>query len=82
MGINCGLKNKNYWVLNRFPEQAIRYQPQFLGSFYGSMNFGIGEILSWNSVEGKELALAQIQKSLRNVAGCDNILNWLEPHED
>jgi hypothetical protein len=81
-GINCGLEDKNYWVLNRFPEQAIRYQPQFLGSFYGSMNFGIGEILSWNSVEGKELALAQIQKSLRQLVGCDNIVNWLEPHEE
>ena len=82
VGVNCGLEDKNYRVLNRFPEQAIRYQPQFLGSFYGSMNFGIGEILSWNSVEGKELALAQIQKSLRGLAGCDNILNWLEPHEE
>jgi hypothetical protein len=82
VGLNCGLEDKNYWILNRFPEQAIRYQPQFLGSFYGSMNFGIGEILSWNSVEGKELALAEIQKSLRPLARCDTIVNWMEPHEE
>ena len=25
MGVNCGLEDKNYWILNRFPEQAIRY---------------------------------------------------------
>lgn len=79
VGINMGHERFS-WILNRYPEQMLQYHPQFLGSYYGSMNYGIGEILSWNALAGKDLVLSNLQESVRLLRGYENVTSWLEPH--
>jgi len=72
---------KTFALLNRYPEQLIQYQPQFLGGEYGSMNFG-EEILSWNAFQAKDVALGELNKAIRPLAKQPNITDWLEGHSE
>jgi hypothetical protein len=80
LGINLDVYN-TFALKNRYPEQVIQYQPQFFGGWYGSMNFG-DEILSWNAFEAKDIALGEVQNSIREMAKNPNITDWLEGHSE
>jgi hypothetical protein len=80
LGLNTNLGDSPYWLFNRHPDWRLQYQPQFLGTYYGSMNFGIGELLSWCSVPGRDAALAEMQQTVKKYGEVENILTWLEPH--
>ncbi|HEY3417987.1 MAG TPA: hypothetical protein VGM23_13985, partial [Armatimonadota bacterium] len=79
VGINFEFSSRSAWLYNRYPEQMTQHQPQFLGGWYGALNFG-EYIASWSSPQAQELQLAQMQKAMRALRGYDNIVNWLEPH--
>ncbi|HEY3332307.1 MAG TPA: beta-galactosidase trimerization domain-containing protein [Capsulimonadaceae bacterium] len=80
VGVNLDVY-RTYAVLNRYPEQTIQYQPSFQGGWYGSMNFA-EEIGAWSGLQAKDEALGQVQKSVRQLASNNNILDWLEPHSE
>ncbi|MFI5378019.1 MAG: hypothetical protein ACHRHE_01820 [Tepidisphaerales bacterium] len=78
VGINTDL-GKPSPLLNRYREQTIQRMPQYIGGFYGLMNYDEG-IPSWNAPELQEAVLAQIQQTVRRFNGVENVVNWLEPH--
>ena len=80
LGINLDVYS-TYALENRYPEQIIQYQPQFFGGWYGSMNFG-EEIVSWNGFEAKDMALGEVQNSIRKMAKDPDLTDWLEPHSE
>jgi hypothetical protein len=75
-----GVVAETYWLFNHSPEQMLQYQPQFLGDYYGSMNFGGAELAGWNSPEAQDLELAQWQHGIEYLKTYPNITSWLEPH--
>jgi hypothetical protein len=80
VGVNLSIGDPR-WMLNRYPEQVIQRQPQYAGAWYGIVNFGINDILSWCSPQAQDVQLAQMQKTMREVAPYnDSITSWLEPH--
>jgi hypothetical protein len=81
-GVNLGIDGAAYWYFNRNPDSMMQFAPDFLGTYYGSMNFGIPEYVSWSSPTGQDMMLAQLQQTVRNLASTDNITSWLEPHEE
>jgi hypothetical protein len=80
LGINLDVY-RVYALLNRYPEQEIQYQPQFMGGWYGSLNFS-EEIPSWNGFQLKDEALGEVQNSIRDMAKGPNITDWLEAHSE
>jgi hypothetical protein len=80
LGINLDVY-RCFALMNRYPEQEIQYQPQFMGGWYGSLNFS-EEIPSWNGFELKDYALGEVQNSIRDMAKGPNITDWLEPHSE
>jgi hypothetical protein len=81
-GVNLGIDGAAYWYFNRNPDALMHFAPGFLGTYYGSMNYGIPEYVSWSSPIGQDTMLAQLQQTVRNLNGTDNITSWLEPHEE
>jgi hypothetical protein len=81
-GMNLGIDGAVNWYFNRNPESMMQYAPGFLGTYYGSMNFGIAQMVSWSSAAGQDAMLGQIQTTVRNLNGIDNVTSWLEPHEE
>jgi hypothetical protein len=81
-GVNLGIDGACDWFFNRNPESQMHFVPDFLGTYYGSMNYGIPEYVSWSSQIGQDTMLAQLQQTVRNLDTTDNITSWLEPHEE
>ena len=81
-GLNLGIESGVTWFYNRDPESLMQFAPGFLGSYYGSMNFGIGPMVSWSSPAGQDALLGQLQTTVRKLKDVDNITSWLEPHEE
>ena len=80
VGVNLSIGDPR-WILNRYPEQVTQRQPQYAGAWYGIVNFGVNDILSWCSPQAQDVQLAQTQKVMRAVAPYDDtITSWLEPH--
>ncbi|MDR1145783.1 MAG: hypothetical protein LBK71_06580 [Verrucomicrobiales bacterium] len=83
VGLNLELNSKiHYWIYNRDPLTLMQFAPDFQGSYYGSMNFGIGAMVSWCSDLGQDTLLSQIQQMVKKYHPVDNITAWLEPHEE
>jgi len=81
-GVNFGISGSAYWYYNRQPESLMQYSPGFLGTFYGSMNFGIPNMVSWTSPDGVDAMLGQLQETVRRFNKTDNITSWMEPHQE
>jgi hypothetical protein len=80
LGINLDVY-RVFALMNRYPEQVIQYQPEFMGGWYGSLNFS-EEIPSWNGFDLKDQALGEVQDSIRDMAKGPDITDWLEPHSE
>ena len=81
-GLNLGISGSATWNYNRHPESLMQSPPGFLGTYYGSMNYGIANIVSWTSADGTDAMLGQIQNTVRQYKDTENITSWLEPHEE
>lgn len=81
-GINLGIEGGTYWYYNRYPESMFQFAPGFLGTYYGSMNYGIGPMVAWSSPEGQDAMLEQLQETVRDMKNVDNVTSYLEPHEE
>jgi hypothetical protein len=81
-GLNTGLEGNANWLFNRRPETMMQFAPDFLGTYYGSMNFGIPPMVSWTNSSGQDAMLQQLQGTIRDLRDTDNITSWLEPHEE
>jgi hypothetical protein len=81
-GVNLGISGASNWYYNRHPESMMQNVPGFLGTYYGSMNFGIPPMISWCSPEGQDAMLGQLQSTVRRFNDTENITSWLEPHEE
>lgn len=80
VGINFDMGEAR-WIFNRYPEQVIQRAPQYVGTWYGILNYGISDILSWASPQAQDVQFAQMQKVMRSVMPfADNITSWLEMH--
>jgi hypothetical protein len=82
-GLNTGLEGNANWEFNRRPESMMQFAPDFLGTYYGSMNYGIPPMVSWTDPVGQDAMLQQIQGTIRDLSSTDNnVTSWLEPHEE
>jgi hypothetical protein len=81
-GINTGIEGNANWYYNRHPESMMQFAPDFLGTYYGSMNYGIPPMVSWTNAQGQDAMLQQLQPTIRDLDNTDNITSWLEPHEE
>jgi hypothetical protein len=81
-GLNTGIEGNASWYFNRHPESMMQFAPDFLGTYYGSMNFGIPPMYAWTNAAGQDAALQQLQGTIRDLKDTDNITSWLEPHEE
>jgi hypothetical protein len=82
MGVNIGLEANNVSLANRYPNDMTPNAEQYLGGWYGAINFGIGSTVAWSSDAVQDVALAQIQPLVRELNREDTVVNWLEPHEE
>ena len=55
---------------------------QYLGGWYGAINFGIGSTVAWSSDAAQDVAAGQLQPLVRQLNGEDTVVNWLEPQEE
>jgi hypothetical protein len=81
-GINLGIEPETNWYYNRHPESMLQFAPGFLGTYYGSFNYGIGPMVAWTSTEGQDALLGQLQPSVRRLKEIDNVTSWMEPHQE
>ena len=80
IGINFDMGEAR-WIFNRYPEQVIQRAPQYTGTWYGILNYGVSDILSWASPLAQDVQFAQMQKVMRTVMPyADQITSWLEMH--
>ncbi len=80
VGINFDMGEPR-WIFNRYPEQVIQRAPQYVGTWYGILNYGVSDILSWASPQAQDVQFAQMQKVMRSVMPfSDTITSWLEMH--
>lgn len=82
VGVNLGLEDDNPCLANRYPNDMVPNAPQYLGGWYGAINFGIGKTVAWSSDDVQDAALAQLQPLVRRLRDEDTVVNWLEPHEE
>ena len=82
LGINIGVTDQNDPLVNRYPADMAPNAPSYLGGWYGALNFG-GSTAAWSSAPIQDVALGQLQPLVRDLTKkYDNIVNWLEPHEE
>ena len=81
-GLNTGIEGLANWYYNRHPESIMQFAPDFLGTYYGSMNYGIPPMISWTDPKGQDALLQQLQGTIYDLNKTDNITSWLEPHEE
>ena len=82
MGVNIGLEANNPSLANRYPNDMVPNADQYLGGWYGAINFGIGGTVGWSSDAVQDVALGQLQPLVRQLRNEDTVVNWLEPHEE
>ncbi len=82
MGVNLGLEDNNVSLVNRYPNDMTPNADQYLGGWYGAINFGLGSTVAWSSDAVQDVALGQIQPLVRQLNHEDTVVNWLEPHEE
>jgi hypothetical protein len=81
VGMNVDLTSStHFWVYNRWPESLMQFAPDFQGTYYGSMNFGLGAMVSWCADDAQDLLFAQLQQIVRKFKDTENVSAWLEPH--
>jgi hypothetical protein len=81
VGMNVDLtSNMHFWVYNRWPESLMQFAPDFQGTYYGSMNFGLGALVSWCADDAQDLLFAQLQQIVRKFKDTEHVSAWLEPH--
>jgi hypothetical protein len=82
VGINIGITDGNIALTNRYPDGVAPNAQGYLGGWYYEAPSGI-PTFSWASSEGQEAALSQLKGLVTGLnAKYDNIVNWLEPHEE
>ena len=82
LGINLGITDGDVSLIDRYPEGLAPCADGYLGGWYGAMNWG-GATPAWSSDRMQDIALGQLQPLVRDLASrYDNIVNWLEPHEE
>ncbi|HEY3320393.1 MAG TPA: beta-galactosidase trimerization domain-containing protein [Planctomycetota bacterium] len=70
------------WLLNRYRNETQMRAPDYCGGYYtagDSFHAGFGH-LSWCAGAGLDASLAVMQKSWREYAARDNVIEFLEPH--
>ena len=82
MGVNIGLEANNPCLANRYPNDMTPNAEQYVGGWYGAINFGCGTTVAWSSDAVQDVALGQLQPLVRQLNGEDTVVNWLEPHEE
>jgi len=82
MGVNLGLEAGNTNLANRYPNDMVPNAEQYLGGWYGAINFGIGSTVAWSSGAVQDVALGQLQPLVRQLNREETVVNWLEPHEE
>ncbi len=82
MGVNLGLEDRNASLANRYPNDMAPNADQYLGGWYGAINFGIGRTVAWSSDAVQDVALGQLQPLVRQLDREESVVNWLEPHEE
>ena len=71
------------WLVNRFRDETMLKMPQLCSSYYGPGDDSIGQgMISWNSEAGFDAELGMIQSSVRKYAPLNNIVGWMEPHDE
>ena len=82
LGINIGLADGNIPLTNRYPGGIAPYGGPYIGGWYYEAPSGI-PTLAWSSTESQEAGLSQLKNLVTDLdAKYDNIVNWLEPHEE
>lgn len=82
LGINLGLEDAHLPLINRYQDSMVPNADGFLGGWYGAMNFG-GKTPAWSADQLQDIALGEVQQLVRDLLPrYDNIVNWLEPHEE
>ncbi len=82
LGINIGITDQNIVLANRYPDGVAPDAPGYLGGWYYEVPTGI-PTLAWSSTEAQEAGLSQLKGLISDLNGkYDNIVNWLEPHEE
>jgi hypothetical protein len=80
LGVNFGIWNP-CWIFNRYRDQQLQGQPQYIGGWYGLIPSG-PMLLSWNAAETENKLMVQLQQTVRRFKDVDNIVSWMEPHEE
>ena len=56
MGVNLGIEANNPGLVNRYPDDMTPNAPQYIGGWYGAINFGCGTTVAWSSDAVQDLA--------------------------
>ena len=80
IGVNFGMGTL-CWKFNRDRDQQLQGQPQYLGGWYGLLPSG-PMLLSWNAPKAENQALGELQQTVRRFKDADNIVSWMEPHQE
>jgi hypothetical protein len=82
LGMNIGITDGNLVLDNRYPDGVAPDAPGYIGGWYYETPAG-NPTLAWSSTEAQEAALSQLKNLVTDLNGkYDNIVNWLEPHEE
>jgi hypothetical protein len=82
LGINIGITDDNFALVNRYPDEAAPDTESYLGGWYYESPVGTRQI-SWASMEAQDAALGQLKGLVLDLnKKYPNIVNWLEPHEE
>ena len=82
MGVNLGIGDGIPNLANKYPEDMTSFSPEYMGGWYGAINFGIGSTVAWSSDAVQDVALGQLQPLVRKLYPENTVVNWLEPHEE
>jgi hypothetical protein len=77
-GIN-NMRSDPSWLLNRYRSETGMRMPGFTGSFYGPGIPGT-PMLSWNSLQGNDAQMANLQMTVRRFASEPTVTSWMEPN--
>lgn len=86
VGINSVINSEGASsFFNRYRDELAQKMPQFSGNTraIADPSAQANGVLSWSSTNGKDVALAELQKSLRKIMSSSaNITSVLEPHDE
>ena len=82
LGINIGLTDGNISLTDRYADATAPYADGYIGGWYYEAPSGV-PTLAWSSTEAQEAGLSQLKNLVTDLdKKYDNIVNWLEPHEE